>query len=206
MKPFLALFTLAAPALFAFAACGDSAAPASSTGDDPALASCTAAPLCDPFSLPIDCVYADDAIDCSGADAGPGDAGESDAGAPSPLFESRVQCALEALRDRKTGGVTLLVPDHGSKTCGIRVEIVSFGDGSASVLPVSYCDTDIVRGVAERRAIQPKSFFDDCLASPDVAKRLGCLAGAIQKKAASGSACACRGIAADPLRGKCSSE
>jgi hypothetical protein len=212
MKRLLALFALAVPALFAFAAC-DSNAPASSTGDDPALAACSSAPLCDPFSLPAYCTFADDTITCaeadagaSDADAGDTDAGASDAGAPSPAVVARLQCALEALRDRKTGGLALLVPTNGSKTCGIRVEIVSFGDGSASVLPVSYCDADIVRGVPARRAIQPASYFESCLASTDVEKRFECLAGAIQKKSASGGTCACRGISADPVRGMCSSE
>lgn len=211
MKRLVALFALTVPALFAFAACGDGTAPASSTGEDPALASCTNAPLCDPFSLPERCSFADDAITCAASDAGASDAGDTDAGdtdagAPSPALTARVQCALEALRDRKTGGLALLVPTGGSKTCGIRVEIVSFGDGSASVLPVSYCDADVVRGVAARRAIQPASFFEACLASTDLSKRLDCLAAAIETKAASGGTCACRGINADPLRGRCSSE
>jgi hypothetical protein len=211
MKRLLALFTLAFPALLAFAACGDSNAPASSTGEDPALAACSEAPLCDPFSLPSECTFADDTITCAAADAGASDAGDADAGdadagPPSPAVLARLQCALEALRDRQTGGLALLVPTNGSNSCGVRVEIVSFGDGSASVLPVSYCDTDIVRGVAARRAIEPASYFESCLASADVAARFACLAGAIQTKAAPGGACACRGIAADPLRGACSSQ
>ena len=211
MKPLLALFALTVPALFAFAACGDSNAPASSTGEDAALAACGDAPLCDPLPLPNECAFADDAITCApsdagASDAGDADAGDADAGAPSPAVLARLQCALEALRDRKTGGLALLVPTSGSNSCGVRVEIVSFGDGSASVLPVSFCDSDVVRGVAARRAIQPASYFESCLASTDVAARFACLAGAIQTKAASGGTCACRGIAADPLRGKCSSE
>jgi hypothetical protein len=211
MKRLLALFALAFPALFAFAACGDSNAPASSTGEDPALAACGEAPLCDSFSFPASCAFVDDTITCAQGDAGAGDAGDADAGdadagAPSPAVVARLQCALEALRDRKTGGLALLVPAGGSPTCGIRVEIVSFGDGSASVLPVSYCDGEIARGTAARRAIQPASFFDTCLASDDVGKRFECLAAAIQKKAASGGACSCRGIAADPDRGLCSTQ
>jgi hypothetical protein len=211
MKRLLALFALAVPALFAFAACGNSNAPASSTSEDPELAACGDAPLCDPLPLPSECMFADGAITCATSDAGAGDAGDpdagdADAGAPSPAVLARLQCALEALRDRKTGGLALLVPTGGSKTCGVRVEIVSFGDGSASVLPVSYCDSDIVRGVAARRAIQPASFFESCLASTDVQKRLDCLAAAIQPKTASGGTCACRGIAANPVQGLCSSE
>ena len=206
MKRLLALFALAAPALFAFAACGDSNAPASSTGEDPALAACTDAPLCDPLTFPKDCAFADGAITCTDGDGGASDAGDTDAGAPSPAVVARLQCVLEALRDRATGGLALLVPTSGSKSCGIRVEIVSFGDGSASVLPVGYCDADIERGVPARHAIQPASYFETCLASPDVAKRFECLAGALQQKATAGGTCACRGIAADPLRGKCSSE
>lgn len=210
MKRLLTLFALAVPALFAsfaFVACGDGTSAGTSTGDDPALADCSSPPLCDPIVLPSGCSFDSDAITCAavspGADAGDADAGTADAGAPNPLLPARVQCALEALRDRRTGGLALLVQDPGSKTCGIRVEILSFGDGTASVLPVSYCDLDVVRGMAERRAVQPVKFFEDCLASTDDAKRLECLTTAITTKPASGGTCSCRGIHDDTFRGVC---
>lgn len=206
-KRLLVLFALTIPALFAFSACGDGTSATASTGDDPSLASCTSPPLCDPFSLPGTCEFSDNAITCT-ASGGGADAGDSDAG-PSvggPDLTARLQCALGALRDRKTGGLALLLPENGSKTCGVRVEILSFGDGTASVLPVSYCDLDIVRGTAARRVLQPVSFFEDCLANNDETKRLQCLAKAIKTTAASGAACSCRGIHADKIRGLCSSD
>lgn len=210
MKRPLALLALAIPPLFAafsFIACGPDNSPASSVNQDPVLADCTSPPLCDPIVVPAGCSFMKGALVCGavapGADGGDADAGPADAGAPNPLVAARVQCALEALRDRKTGGLSLLVDDPGSKTCGIRVEILSFGDGTASVLPVSYCDLDIVRGQAERRAVQPVKFFDDCLASTDVTKRVECLATAISTKAAPGGTCSCRGISADTSRGPC---
>jgi hypothetical protein len=209
MKRLLALFALTLPLLFAFAACGDSG-PASSTGDDPSLLSCTSPPLCDPLTLPASCTFKDDGITCAvgdaGTDAGESDAGESDAGPPAPVSTARLQCALEALRDGKTGGLYLLLPDHGSTSCGVRVEILSFGDGTASVLPVGYCDFSFSRGTPERRVIQPASFFEKCLADTDDARRVECIAKAITTKAASGGTCACRGIHADDARGGCSSE
>ncbi len=209
MKRLLALLALTVPALFAFVACGDDG-PASSTGDNPALASCTSPPLCDPLTLPRSCSFVDNAIVCAegdaGTDAGESDAGESDAGPSAPVSTARLQCVLEGLRDRRTGGLSLLIPDNGSKTCGVRVEILSFGDGSASVLPVGYCDLDVVRGTAARRAIQPASFFEACLADTDDAKRLQCLVKAIKATTGSGGTCSCRGISADKIRGLCSSE
>ena len=203
MKRLSLLFALAFPALFAFSACGDTTGAATSTGDDPALASCTSAPLCETIGLPSACAYGTAGLTCSAADAG-SDAGDSDAGASvgGPDLDARLQCALEALRDRRTGGLALLLPENGSKTCGVRVEIVSFGDGTASVLPVSYCDLDVVRGTAARRVLQPKSFFADCLASTDETTRLECLANATTKTAAGGT-CSCRGISGDKIRGTC---
>lgn len=205
MKRLFLLAALVFPALFAFAACGDDTG-AATTGDDPALASCTSAPLCDTIGLPGACTFGTDGITCSAADAG-ADAGESDAGpnVGGPNLTARLQCALEALRDKKTGGLALLLPKNGSNTCGIRVEIVSFGDGTASVLPVSYCDLEVGRGTAARRVIQPASFFEDCLASADETTRLQCLANAIKKTTTGGGTCSCRGIAGDSIRGLCSS-
>ena len=204
MKRLFVLVALTLPALFAFSACGDGTSAATSTGDDPSLASCTSAPLCEPLGLPSSCTFDTNIITCGAADAGI-DAGESDAGTSNggPDLTARLQCALEALRDRTTGGLTLLLPLDGSKTCGIRVEILSFGDGTASVLPVSYCDLDIERGTAERRALQPASFFKDCLASSDETTRLQCLANAIKKPKLGGGTCSCRGISADKVRGRC---
>ena len=204
MKRLLALLALTVPALFAFVACGDDG-PASSTGDAPALASCTSPPLCDPLTLPRSCSFVDNAIVCAEGDAGT-DAGESDAGPSAPVSTARLQCVLEGLRDRRTGGLSLLIPDNGSKICGVRVEILSFGDGSASVLPVGYCELDVVRGKAARRKIQPASFFEACLADTDDARRLQCLVNAIETRPASGGICSCRGISADKIRGLCSSE
>jgi hypothetical protein len=210
MKRPLALLALALPPLFAafsFVACGTDDSPASSVNQDPALADCSSPPLCDPIVLPAGCSFLNDAITCTavapGPDGGDADAGTADAGPPNPLLPARVQCALEALRDRKTGGLSLLMDDPGSKTCGIRVEILSFGDGTASVLPASYCDLDVVRGEGERRAVQPVKFFDDCLASTDLTKRVECLTTAISTKTASGGTCSCRGISADTFRGPC---
>ena len=202
------LFALTIPALFAFSACGDGTVATASTGDDPLLASCTSPPLCDPIGLPGTCEFSDNAIICGASTGGGTDAGDSDAGpsAGGPDLTARLQCALEALRDRRTGGLALLLPENGSKTCGIRVEILSFGDGTASVLPVSYCDLDIVRGTAARRVLQPVSFFEKCLASNDETTRLTCLAKAIKTISASGAACPCRGIHADKFRGFCSSD
>jgi hypothetical protein len=204
MKRLFLLAALSFPALFAFAACGDGTGAATSTGDDPSLASCTSAPFCETIGLPGACMYGSGGITCSAADAGV-DAGDSDAGpnVGGPELTARLQCALEALRDRKTGGLALLLPENGSKTCGVRVEIVSFGDGTASVLPVSYCDQDVVRGTAARSVLQPASFFDDCLASPDETTRLQCLAGAFKKATAAGGTCSCRGISGDEIRGTC---
>jgi hypothetical protein len=199
-------------ALFNFTACSDDGSSAATTGGDPTLASCRHAPLCDPIVLPSVCAATGaSSFDCSGPDGGAADdAGAPDGGADgslmSPLQASRLQCTLEALRDRREGGLTVLVAYNGSKTCGTRLEIVSFGDGSASVFPVSYCDSDVVRGKAARRKIQPASFFEECLASTDDETRLQCLADAVTTKAATGEACACRGIAADPIRGECSSD
>lgn len=209
-------------AIFNFTACSDDGSSAATTGADPSLASCQHAPLCDPITLPPSCTTVAAGIDCSGPPGGAGDAGaddggtSSDAGATdagaadgdelSPLQEGRLQCVLEALRDHREGGLTVLAPYKGSKTCGTRIEIVSFGDGSVSVLPVSYCDSDVTRGEAVRRKIESASFFEECLASTDEKTRLECLAGAVTTKNVSGGVCSCRGIAADPIRGGCHSE
>jgi hypothetical protein len=205
MKRLFLLAALSFPAVLMFSACGDSTGAATSTGDDPALASCTSAPLCETIGFPSACTFGAAGITCSAADAGV-DAGDSDAGPTSPGgpdLTARLQCALEALRDRKTGGLALLVPENGSKSCGVRVEIVSFGDGTASVLDVGYCDLDVVRGTAVRSTLKPASFFDDCLASPDETTRLQCLAGAFKKATAAGGTCSCRGISGDEIRGTC---
>lgn len=210
-------------AIFNFTACSDDGSSAATTGGDPTLAICQHAPLCDPIVLPTSCAAFGASIDCSGPDGGAGDAGDGDAGDGgtasdagdggtaggdhlSPLQAERLQCTLEALRDHREGGLTVLAAYEGSKTCGTRIEIVSFGDGSVSVLPVSYCDGDVVRGEAVRRKLQPASFFEECLASADEKTRLECLSGAVTTKNVSGGVCSCRGIAADPVRGPCHEE
>lgn len=203
---FLPLF-----ALFNGIACSDDGSSAATTGGDPTPAICGRAALCEPVVLPSVCAGTDTSFDCSGPDGGTaGDAGAPDGGADgsllSPLQAAHLQCMLEALRDRREGAVNALVAYNGSKTCGTRLEIVSFGDGSASVLPVSYCDSDVVRGKAVRREIQPVAFFEECLASTDEEKRLQCLADAITAKAVSGEVCECRGVYSDPIRGACSSD
>jgi hypothetical protein len=214
LLPPLALLPLFA--LFNFIACSDDGTSTGTTGADPDLAICNQAPLCDPLVLPSVCKDNGVSFDCTAPDGGApdggamDDAGALDGGADgsslSPLQAGRLQCALEALRDRGKGGLATLVAYKGSKTCGTRIEIVSFGDGSASVLPVYYCDTDVERGKSARRQIQPVAFFEECLASTDETKRLQCLAEAMTEKAASGGSCSCRGIHADQFRGRCSSE
>lgn len=213
----LPLALLPLVALVNFVACSSDGSSAATTGADPDLALCRLPPLCDPLVLPSFCRYGGESFDCGAPDGGaPEDGGATeDAGAPdggvdgsllSPLQAGRLQCALEALRDRRVGGLATLVSYNGSKTCGTRVEIVSFGDGSASVLPVYYCDLDVERGKAARREIQPVAFFEECLASTNDLVQLQCLAEAITAKAASGEVCSCRGIYADEFRGVCSSE
>jgi len=209
LLPLLALLPLFG--LSNFIACSDDGSSSSTTGDDPTLEICHDAPLCDPLVLPSFCFADGAAIDCASPDGGVAeDAGTPDGGAAasplSPLQAGNLQCALEALRDRGAGGLSLLAAYNGSKTCGTRVEIVSFGDGSASVLPVAYCDLDADRGTAVRRAIQPAAFFEECLASTDILKRLQCLSEAMTAKVASGGVCTCRGISADQFRGICSDE
>lgn len=212
MKRFFPLLALASPLVFAFVACSESGSGGTSTGDDPTAESCFAAPLCEKIVLPGYCSSDGESITCAAPDGGieadagesdAGDAGGGDAGGLSAVQLARVQCALEALRDRKVGGLALLASDQGSKTCGTRLEIVSAGDGSASVLPVNYCDLDVSRGVAARREIKPASFFEDCLASTDERTRVECLATAIAKTPANGGVCSCRGIHDDPIRGIC---
>ena len=199
-------------AVFNFIACSDDGSSAATTGADPTAESCHEAPLCDPLEVPSFCAYESPSFHCTAPGGGATDGGVPDGGATdggadgrglSPTDAARLQCALEALHDRRKGGLTTLVAYNGSEDCGTRLEIVSFGDGSASVLPVNYCNGNVSRGKAARRQIQPVAFFEECLASMDEMKRLQCLAGAMTLKAASGETCSCRGINADPDRGLC---
>jgi hypothetical protein len=199
VKRLLAPLVLVLPALFAWIGCGDGTSAATSTGDDPSLATCTSPPLCDPIILPDACSSDGTSITCEKPDAGLGESGFSGA------TTARLQCALEALRDHKVGGLSMLVADHGSPSCGVRLEIVSFGDGTASVLSVGYCDGVVTRGTATRRVLQSTS-FEDCLASTDDRKRVACLDHLRIAKVAGGGACSCRGIHDDPFRGLCRSE
>lgn len=202
-------------AAFNFLACssGEGGSTAT-TGSFPTLATCQKAPLCEPLALPSFCSF-DGTRSFACVAPAPDGGGASDAGAPDGGVEgsllsatqaARLQCSLEALRDRKAGGLATLVAYKGSDTCGTRVEIVSFGEGSASVLPVIYCELEAERGEAVRRELQPVAFFEECLASTDEMKRLQCLADAVTTKGASGGVCSCRGIAADEIRGICRSE
>jgi hypothetical protein len=186
-------------------ACSGDGTSAATTGADPDLAICQQAPLCDPLELPSFCAYVGPSFHCAAPDGGVPDAG-ADGSSLDPIQAARLQCALTALRDRRKGGLATLVAYNGSDTCGTRLEIVSFGDGSASVLAVNYCDLTVSRGQPARRKIQPVAFFEECLASTDERKQLTCLSEAITTTRASGETCSCRGIYADPDRGPCASE
>ena len=204
-------------AIVNFTACSDDGGGAATTGGDLTPATCQDAPLCDPVELPSYCAFDGASLDCTGPDGGSvpdggtaTDAGASDAGADgshlSPVQTARLQCTLEALRDRRAGGLTALTGSNSADLCGARVEIVSFGDGSASVLPVTFCGGSVARGKAARRAIQPVAFFEECLTSTEEAKRVQCLAKAMTTKTVSGGVCSCRGIHDDPYQGLCTTE
>jgi hypothetical protein len=223
MKHLVAFLLLPAAALAAFSACG----PTNETGGGGAgggttPAACTDAPLCDPILLPTRCKIAGGGIHCgNSADAGTdggtgggggaggspgagGGGGQGGGNSVSPKLVANIQCALGALRDRKVGAVNLLQQDDGPAVCGTRVEIVSFGDGTASVVPVQYCDGDATVETAFHAKLQPPEFFTKCLTASDDATLLDCATNMLGATVA-GATCECRGIHTEPLRGVCHS-
>lgn len=146
-----------------------------------APAACASAALCDGVYLPSSC-------DASGT-------GSSGAGGASPgaMAAADMRCVLTKLRDHEVGYMSVFVESHATTGCGIRTEIVSFGDGTASVQDIHWADIGVTPGTPVRATLKDKAFFDACLAGSDDGLA-ACVTAMTMGAAATGSTCPCRGV------------
>ncbi len=106
---------------------------------------------------------------------------------------TEMRCALLKLRDHEVGYVSLFVEAHTNTGCGVRTEIVSFGDGSASVQEIQWADIGVSPGTPERVKLESAAYFDACLAGSDD-KLAACVLAMTTKTAVAGPTCPCRGV------------
>lgn len=170
---------------------GDGGAQPTSTSTgamgDPA---CASAALCE------DLVILDPEVCSAGS-------GSSGAGGAAPANAATARCILKKLRDRATGYVAVIVDSASPVPCGQTTELVSFGDGSASVSHRRYADLGARADASVRRELKPVSYFEMCLAGDDYAA-LDCARSLITDTVVAGEACPCRGNKSGTLSGYCS--
>jgi hypothetical protein len=153
-------------------------------GGGSAPIACASAPLCGGIYLPSSC-------NASGSGSGSGSGGGG--GAPNPTLVTEMRCALQKLRDHEVGYVSLFVESTFHTGCGVRTEIVSFGDGSASVQQIQWADLGVAPGTPERVKLESVAYFDACLAGSDD-KLAECVMAMTTKTAVAGPTCPCRGV------------
>ena len=107
----------------------------------------------------------------------------------SPDDIDHARCVLEAGRDRTAGRyrVTLNTMPDGDPIVK-TTSTVNLGDGFASTVNSNPDPGDEL--VPTRHALKPKSFFEDCLASSDGKKILGCVLDMHESAAVAGAVCA----------------
>ena len=104
-----------------------------------------------------------------------------------------MRCALLKLRDHEVGYVSLFEEVTIHTGCGVRTEIVSFGDGSASVQQIYWADLFSSPGTPERVKLESAAYFDACLAGSDD-KLVECVLAMTTKTSVAGPTCPCRGV------------
>jgi hypothetical protein len=149
-------------------------------GGGSAPSACASAPLCDGVYLPSSC-------DPFGGSSGAGGA------SPGVMAAAAMRCVLTKLRDHEVGYMSVFVESHATTGCGIRTEIVSFGDGTASVQDIHWADIGVTPGTPVRATLKDKAYFDACLADSDD-KLADCVAGITTGATAAGPTCPCRGV------------
>ena len=161
-----------------------------STGTGMSDPTCASAALCDEVGL------TDPSI-CGG-----GSGSSSGAGGASPGNATAARCILTKLRDRATGYVAIFVDSGSPVPCGQVTELVSFGDGSASISNRRYYDLGATASPSTRGALKPVAYFETCLAGDDAAA-IDCLSSLITGAAVAGDTCPCRGSKNGMLSGSC---
>lgn len=149
-------------------------------GGGSAPAACASAALCDGVYLPSSC---DPFATTSGSGGAP----------PGMMAATAMRCVLTKLRDHEVGYMSVFVESHANTGCGIRTEIVSFGDGTASVQDIHWADIGVTPGTPVRSTLKDKAFFDACLADSDD-KLADCVMAMTTGAAAAGPTCPCRGV------------
>jgi hypothetical protein len=160
-------------------------------------AECSSPDLCPVVYFAPGCALGDPGCQ-SGVSSGAGGAGGLD-----PSTESAIKCSLQKLKDHDVGAVIVIDEQASITPCGTRTEIVSFGDGTVSVLPVNYCDIGVSVGAATRHALQSPAFFDKCLASNDKVELTDCIHNVTNIESLPGATCGCRGAKDGASDGAC---
>jgi hypothetical protein len=104
-----------------------------------------------------------------------------------------MRCALLKLRDHEIGYVSVFTESTMFTGCGVRTEIVSFGDGSASVQHIQWADLGVGPGTPERVQLESAAYFDACLAGTDDTLA-ACVQAMTTKALVAGPTCPCRGV------------
>src|SRR5262249_55199430 len=107
------------------------------------------------------------------------------------------RCVLENLRDRQRVRVSVVLDTGSGQPSGDATEIVSFGDGSASVSNRHYEDVAVSVQPSVRRAGRPPSYFEQCLAG-DPAAILACTRTLVTNTVVDGATCSCQGNSGTP--------
>ena len=150
-----------------------------------APAACASAALCDGVYLSSSC----DAFGSSSSGSGSGSGGAP----PGAMAAADMRCVLTKLRDHEVGYMSVFVESHATTGCGIRTEIVSFGDGTASVQDIHWADIGVTPGTPVRATLQDKAYFDACLAGSDDGLP-ACVSSITMGAAVAGPTCPCRGV------------
>ena len=124
-------------------------------------------------------------------------------GGAESMDATNARCVLGKLRDRATGYAAISVDSGSPVPCGHVVEVVSFGDGSASISRRNYGDLAVNVEKSVRSELQPVSYFETCLAGDDAAV-IACLASLTTGAVVAGDTCPCRGNGSGPLSAYCS--
>lgn len=88
--------------------------------------------------------------------------------------EVALQCTLEALRDRKPGGLEWLLSEEGG-VVEQHVDLWILDDGTAYVRRAASMDFDSSIGPDGYYALQDPAYFDACLIESDAAVRFECM-------------------------------
>lgn len=153
-------------------------------------------PTCASAALCNEVVLFDPSV-CSG-----GSGASSGAGGADPGNATAARCVLEKLRDRATGYVAVIVDSGSAIPCGKATELVSFGDGSATVSRRGYSDLWAGADPSLRLELKPVSYFETCLAGDDHAV-LACVTDLTTSTVVAGDTCPCRGNKGGSLAGLC---